>query len=55
MRAVLEAVNQEETKQGCATVHAIIGHSSSGPTETINKLISPLGIPQVNNAPISTE
>ncbi|XP_076137589.1 extracellular calcium-sensing receptor-like [Alosa pseudoharengus] len=49
MRAVLKAVSQEDVKEGCAKVHAFIGHSSSGPTQKINNLISPFGIPQISH------
>ncbi|XP_048121102.1 extracellular calcium-sensing receptor-like [Alosa alosa] len=49
MRAVLKAVSEEDVKEGCAKVHAFIGHSSSGPTQKINNLISPFGIPQISH------
>ena len=49
MRATLEAINGIEKKQECVKVNAFIGHSSSGPTKQINKILSPFGIPQVNN------
>lgn len=51
MRAALEALNGAEIQQQrCAKVHALIGHSSSGPTQEINKIISLFGIPQVNKS-----
>lgn len=46
LRAALEALNGAE-KQRCAKVHTLIGHSSSGPSQEINKIISLFGIPQV--------
>ena len=50
MRATLEALSKDEkNQQECARILAFIGHSSSGPTQKINNILSPFGIPQVNN------
>lgn len=47
IRAAVEAVNGEDSK-GCKNqIQALLGHSSSGVSEDINKILSPLSIPQV--------
>ncbi|XP_053176201.1 extracellular calcium-sensing receptor-like [Scomber japonicus] len=48
IRAAVEAVNGEDSK-GCTNqIQALLGHSSSGVSEDINKILSPLSIPQVS-------
>ncbi|XP_071396603.1 extracellular calcium-sensing receptor-like, partial [Centroberyx affinis] len=51
VRAAIEAVNGEESKeQGCKRrIQALLGHSSSGVSEDINKILGPLSIPQVSH------
>ena len=47
IRAAVEAVNGEDAT-GCSDqIQALIGHSSSGVSEDINNILSPLSIPQV--------
>ncbi|XP_077397847.1 extracellular calcium-sensing receptor-like [Festucalex cinctus] len=48
IRAAIEAVSQEES--ACSgRIQALLGHSSSGVSEDINILLSPLSIPQVSH------
>ncbi|CAB1437900.1 unnamed protein product [Pleuronectes platessa] len=48
IRAVVEAVNGEDSK-GCADqIQTLLGHSSSGVSKDINTILSPLSIPQVS-------
>lgn len=48
LRATLEAVNGEEQReQGCKRLQALLGHSSSGISQNMNKIIGPFLIPQV--------
>ncbi|KAM3875149.1 extracellular calcium-sensing receptor-like [Diretmus argenteus] len=51
LRAAIEAVNGEESKeQGCKNrIQALLGHSSSGVSEYINKIIGPFSIPQISH------
>lgn len=47
IRAAVEAVNGDDS-QGCGDrIQALLGHSSSGVSEDINLILSPLSIPQV--------
>lgn len=47
VRAAIEAVTGEDSK-GCSDpIQALIGHSSSGVTQDINLILSPLSVPHV--------
>ncbi|XP_075956728.1 extracellular calcium-sensing receptor-like [Anarhichas minor] len=49
MRAAVEAVNGADSN-GCSDqIQALLGHSSSGVSEDINIILSPLSIPQVSH------
>ncbi|XP_054461776.1 extracellular calcium-sensing receptor-like [Anoplopoma fimbria] len=49
MRAAVEAVSEVDSK-GCSDqIQALLGHSSSGVSEDINIILSPLSIPQVSH------
>lgn len=47
VRAAVEAVNGKESKGCNGQIQAVLGHSSSGVSEDINIILSPLSIPQV--------
>ena len=47
IRAALEAVNGEDSKNCKAQMQALLGHSSSGMSKDINTILSPLSIAQV--------
>ena len=47
IRAAVEAVNGEDSKGCKGQIQALLGHSSSGISEDINNILSPLSIPQV--------
>ncbi len=47
IRAALEAVTEESSKNCSGQIQALLGHSSSGISEDINLILSPLSIPQV--------
>ncbi len=47
IRAALEAVNGGNPKSCSSQIQALLGHSSSGVSEDINIMLSPLSIPQV--------
>ena len=48
VQAAAEAVNGDDSK-GCRShIQALLGHSSSGVSEGINSILSPLSIPQVS-------
>lgn len=47
IRAAVEAVTGEDSKGCNGQVQALLGHSSSGVSEDINIILSPLSIPQV--------
>ncbi|XP_033971283.1 extracellular calcium-sensing receptor-like [Trematomus bernacchii] len=49
VQAAAEAVNGDDSK-GCRShIQALLGHSSSGVSEDINSILSPLSIPQVSH------
>ncbi|XP_034083732.1 LOW QUALITY PROTEIN: extracellular calcium-sensing receptor-like [Gymnodraco acuticeps] len=49
VQAAVEAVNGDDSK-GCRShIQALLGHSSSGVSEDINSILSPLSIPQVSH------
>ncbi|XP_067452001.1 extracellular calcium-sensing receptor-like [Thunnus thynnus] len=48
IRAAVEAVNGEDSKGCKSQIQALLGHSSSGVSEDINHILSPLSIPQVS-------
>ncbi|TNN46985.1 Extracellular calcium-sensing receptor [Liparis tanakae] len=48
LRAALEAVNGEDSMDCSSQIQALIGHSSSGVSQDINTIISPLSVPQVS-------
>ncbi|XP_027136159.1 extracellular calcium-sensing receptor-like [Larimichthys crocea] len=49
IRAAVEAVNGDDS-QGCGDrIQALLGHSSSGVSEDINLILSPLSIPQISH------
>lgn len=47
VRAAVEAVTGEDSRGCNGQVQALLGHSSSGVSEDINIILSPLSIPQV--------
>lgn len=47
IRAAVEAVTEVDSKGCSGRVQAVLGHSSSGISEDINLILSPLSIPQV--------
>lgn len=47
IRAAVEAVTTGDSKSCNSQVQAVLGHSSSGVSEDINIILSPLSIPQV--------
>lgn len=47
IRAAVEAVNGDDSKGCNDQIQALLGHSSSGISEDINSILSPLSIPQV--------
>ncbi|XP_070685477.1 extracellular calcium-sensing receptor-like [Pempheris klunzingeri] len=49
IRAAVEAVNEEDSKTCSGQIQALLGHSSSGVSEDINLILSPLSIPQVSH------
>ncbi|XP_068173671.1 extracellular calcium-sensing receptor-like [Antennarius striatus] len=49
IRAAVEAVNGESLKDCNGQIQALLGHSSSGVSEDINTILSPLLIPQVSH------
>ncbi|XP_074496727.1 extracellular calcium-sensing receptor-like [Sebastes fasciatus] len=49
IRAAIEAVNGEESTGCKGQIQALLGHSSSGVSEDINLILSPLSIPQVSH------
>ncbi|XP_070762108.1 extracellular calcium-sensing receptor-like [Enoplosus armatus] len=49
IRAAVEAVNGDDSKGCRGQVQALLGHSSSGVSEDINLILSPLSIPQVSH------
>ncbi|XP_077579278.1 extracellular calcium-sensing receptor-like [Stigmatopora nigra] len=48
IRAAMEAVTREESTCN-SRIQALLGHSSSGVSEDINNILSPLSIPQVSH------
>ncbi|XP_029373621.1 extracellular calcium-sensing receptor-like [Echeneis naucrates] len=48
IRAAVEAVNGEDSGGCTGRIQALLGHSSSGVSEKINTILSPLSIPQVS-------
>ncbi|XP_069569033.1 extracellular calcium-sensing receptor-like [Brachyistius frenatus] len=49
IRAAVEAVNGEDSDGCSGQIQALLGHSSSGVSEDINLMLSPLLIPQVSH------
>ncbi|XP_041656793.1 extracellular calcium-sensing receptor-like [Cheilinus undulatus] len=49
IRAAIEAVTIEDTSGCNGQIQALLGHSSSGVSEDINIILSPLSIPQVSH------
>ncbi|XP_063763489.1 LOW QUALITY PROTEIN: extracellular calcium-sensing receptor-like [Eleginops maclovinus] len=49
IRAAAEAVNGDDSKGCRGPIQALLGHSSSGVSEGINSILSPLSIPQVSH------
>ncbi|KAM9359510.1 extracellular calcium-sensing receptor-like [Symphorus nematophorus] len=49
IRAAVEAVNGEDSKGCSGKIQALLGHSSSGVSEDINIILSPLSIPQISH------
>ncbi|XP_029964629.1 extracellular calcium-sensing receptor-like [Salarias fasciatus] len=49
IRAAVEAINGNGSNSCSGQIQALLGHSSSGVTEGINRILSPLSIPQVSH------
>ncbi|XP_049431941.1 extracellular calcium-sensing receptor-like [Epinephelus fuscoguttatus] len=49
IRAAIEAVTGDDSKGCSGQIQALLGHSSSGVSEDINIILSPLSIPQVSH------
>ncbi|KAL7400736.1 hypothetical protein ABVT39_016945 [Epinephelus coioides] len=49
IRAAVEAVTGDDSKGCSGQIQALLGHSSSGVSEDINIILSPLSIPQVSH------
>ncbi|KAM9852841.1 extracellular calcium-sensing receptor-like [Aulostomus maculatus] len=48
IRAAVEAISQEDSKGCTRQIQAVLGHSSSGVSQDINTILSPLSIPHVS-------